>query len=77
LQTWCDLLNTLISQAPPTPDELTDASPLYRRSNASPTPRHHPLFQPPPPQQEGILVQSNLHSRVFLQAKPSRRCHGS
>jgi hypothetical protein len=50
LQTWCDLLNTPILQDPPTPDELADASPLHRWSNASPTPRPHTLFQPPPPQ---------------------------
>jgi hypothetical protein len=50
LQMWCDLLNTPTSQAPPIPDELADASPLHRRSNASSTPLPHTLFQPPPPQ---------------------------
>jgi hypothetical protein len=32
-QTWFDLLNTLISQASPTPDEFDDASPLHRRAH--------------------------------------------
>jgi hypothetical protein len=50
LQTWCDLLNTMISQAPPTPDGLADASPLYHRSNTSSTPCSRALFQSPPPQ---------------------------
>jgi hypothetical protein len=50
LQTWIDLLNTLVSQAPPTPDEFGDASPLHRRSSASPTPHPRALFQLPPTQ---------------------------
>jgi hypothetical protein len=50
LQTWCDLQNTSILQAPPTPDELVDASTVCRWSNASSTPRPRALFQPPPPQ---------------------------
>jgi hypothetical protein len=37
LQTWYDLLNTPISQGPPTPDELADASLLHRQFNASPS----------------------------------------
>jgi hypothetical protein len=35
LQIWVDILNTPISQAPPTPDEFGDASPLRRRSSAA------------------------------------------
>jgi hypothetical protein len=50
MQTWCDLLNTPISQAPLTPDELAGSTPLHRQSNASPTPHPHALFQPPSPQ---------------------------
>jgi hypothetical protein len=50
LQTWCDLLNTLILQATLISDELVDALPLHRRSNASSTPRPRALFQSPPPQ---------------------------
>jgi hypothetical protein len=44
---WCDVLNTLISQVPPTLDKLTEASPLHLWCNASPTPHTHALFQPP------------------------------
>jgi hypothetical protein len=47
LQTLVDLLNTLVSQAPPTPDEFDDASLLHHRSSALPTPRSQALFQPP------------------------------
>jgi hypothetical protein len=50
LQTWCNLLNTLISQAHLTPDEFVDASPLHHRSNASSTPHSRSLFQSPPAQ---------------------------
>jgi hypothetical protein len=38
LQMWVDLLNTPVSQPPPTPDKFGDASPLHRRSSASLTP---------------------------------------
>jgi hypothetical protein len=50
LQIQVDLLNTSISQAPLTRNELADASSLHRRSNASSTPRLRALFQPSPPQ---------------------------
>jgi hypothetical protein len=50
MQTWCDLLNTLISQAPLTPDKLAGSSSLHCQSNASPTPHPRALFQPPSPQ---------------------------
>jgi hypothetical protein len=50
MQTWCDILNTLISQAPLAPDELAGSSPLHHRSNVSPIPHPHALFQPPSPQ---------------------------
>jgi hypothetical protein len=50
LQMCVDLLNTPVSQTPPTPDEFSDASPLYRRSSALPTPRPLALFQPLPTQ---------------------------
>jgi hypothetical protein len=49
LQTWCDLLNIFISHAPPTPDELVDASPLHYRCNVSSTPHPHAIFEPPQP----------------------------
>jgi hypothetical protein len=50
MQIWADLLNTLILQAPPIPNEVVDASPLHRRSSASPTPHSRALFQPSLPQ---------------------------